>query len=229
MLVSQVDTPVVKNSSCTVTAYEGYECEDDISGWSNTSGVVSDEYSHTGDKSLKVISSDIYGVYAIDKVFSGSTLNQDGTYIFSTWVKVPSTSMTSQVNIDIRLNYTSGTYKYVGGKSYSGNSEWQLLRQMEVDLHKERGSNTINSIVAIARNSGLDSRTCYWDDMRFYPADALMQTFTYEPGTMNINSVTDENNNTKRFEYDGMGRLIKEYKTNSDVLIKAYNYHYSRE
>ena len=62
------------------------------------------------------------------------------------------------------------------------------------------------------------------DEVRVYPIEAQMYTYTYTP-QVGVISVTDPNSITTIYEYDSSGRLllIKDY--NKDI-IKKYDYHY---
>lgn len=50
------------------------------------------------------------------------------------------------------------------------------------------------------RNAG------YIDELRLYPSNASMTTYTYEP-LLGISSMCDSRNNIIYYDYDAMGRL----------------------
>lgn len=62
------------------------------------------------------------------------------------------------------------------------------------------------------------------DELRLYPIDAQMSTFTYDL-LVGMTSQTDPNGLTTYFEYDSLGRL-KYIKDNDGNILKEYNYHY---
>ena len=62
------------------------------------------------------------------------------------------------------------------------------------------------------------------DDVRFYPASALMTTYTYDP-LIGITSVTDAKNETTYYEYDALQRLMN-IKDKDGNIIKHTDYHY---
>jgi len=61
-----------------------------------------------------------------------------------------------------------------------------------------------------------------YDDVRIYPNDAQMSTYTYDPMT-GITSVTDMKGLTTYFEYDGLQRLMN-VKDKDGNIVKNYKY-----
>lgn len=62
------------------------------------------------------------------------------------------------------------------------------------------------------------------DEVRLYPKDARMTTYTYEP-LIGMTSMTDENNRTTFYEYDGFGRLRLIKDDNGNIIKRVcYNY-----
>jgi hypothetical protein len=68
------------------------------------------------------------------------------------------------------------------------------------------------------------SSKAYFDDLRFYPMDAQMTTYTYEP-LIGITSASDANNKPTFYNYDPFNRLsyVKDHQGN---ILKKYDYHY---
>ncbi len=64
------------------------------------------------------------------------------------------------------------------------------------------------------------------DEVRYYPKNASMVTHTYDPG-VGKTSECDDNNRIIRYEYDGLGRLIK-VRDQYYNLIKTYEYNYKQ-
>jgi YD repeat-containing protein len=66
-----------------------------------------------------------------------------------------------------------------------------------------------------------------YDDVRIYPADAPMTTYTYNPLTGTTSS-TDAKGQTTYYEYDGFQRLIN-IKNKDGYIIKHTDYHYQNQ
>lgn len=62
------------------------------------------------------------------------------------------------------------------------------------------------------------------DDVRIYPTDARIKTYTYEPG-LGITSVLDENGTAIFYQYDSFGRLWQ-VKNDKGGIEKQYTYNY---
>lgn len=63
------------------------------------------------------------------------------------------------------------------------------------------------------------------DELRLYPRDARMTTYTYEP-LVGITSQCDTNNSIVYYEYDGLGRLVLIKDLFKNILKKySYSYH----
>lgn len=63
------------------------------------------------------------------------------------------------------------------------------------------------------------------DEVRVYPVDALMTTYTYDP-LVGITSETDPSGRTILYEYDSFGRLIR-IKDENGKIMQEYKYNYA--
>jgi YD repeat-containing protein len=74
---------------------------------------------------------------------------------------------------------------------------------------------------------GIGSSSGAVDEVRVYPVNALMKTYTYDP-LFGITTSTDPNNVTTYYGYDQLGRLkwIKDHEGN---VLQSYEYHYQNE
>lgn len=65
----------------------------------------------------------------------------------------------------------------------------------------------------------------YLDEVRLLPEQAAMTSYTYDPATGNVTSITDERGNISKYEYDLMGRLIR-IKDEQGNILKQNTYQY---
>lgn len=68
--------------------------------------------------------------------------------------------------------------------------------------------------------------TGYIDELRLYPANAQMTTYTYLP-SIGISSECDVDNRVTYYQYDGLGRMQVE-KDQDGNIVKTYQYHYQQ-
>lgn len=68
----------------------------------------------------------------------------------------------------------------------------------------------------------IGEENAYVDEVRVYPQDARMTTYTYLPG-IGMTSQTDPNGHTVYYEYDALGRLSA-IRDNERRLLKSYQY-----
>ncbi|WP_118973654.1 RHS repeat domain-containing protein [Taibaiella koreensis] len=66
------------------------------------------------------------------------------------------------------------------------------------------------------------------DEARLYPADAAMRTLAYDPATGAVTTSIDESGNVTYYEYDGMGRLVRQRDANKNVT-RQYTYQYKAQ
>ncbi|HWK02145.1 MAG TPA: hypothetical protein VNS58_00845 [Puia sp.] len=134
---------------------------------------------------------------------TAATLNKSGlgigqNYIISYWSR-------------------NGAYSISGGNAVGSYLTGKLINGWTYYEH------TINATSATLSISG----TGAIDEVRLYPAGALMTTYTYKP-LIGISSECDADNRVSYYEYDGAGRL-KWIKDQDGNIIKTFNYHYKGE
>lgn len=67
----------------------------------------------------------------------------------------------------------------------------------------------------------------YIDDFRFHPVDAAVSSFTYDPVTWKVTSISDQSSLISYFEYDEIGRLTVVRDQNKNI-INLYHYNYGK-
>ena len=76
--------------------------------------------------------------------------------------------------------------------------------------------------VDLSRNTALSNS--YIDEIRLYPVDAQMVTYTYQNAQI-ITSKCDANNKVEYYEYDNYGR-VSQIKDQNKKVIKVFDYKY---
>jgi hypothetical protein len=200
-----------KNATTTECGYAGFENQE-APGWESfNSWSFNDDIENvkTGKYSAKVVGG------GPSKYFDVKTMaaNHSG-YKASVWVKGGTDAyLHIQVNDDYTLSKNIHNPDNPPG-------DWNLL---EVELPHVLYENSINASMKIKVYCGSSSKA-YFDDLRFYPMDAQMTTYTYEP-LIGITSASDANNKPTYYNYDPFNRLsyVKDHQGN---ILKKYDYHY---
>ena len=213
----------ILNATSKDCAYEGFEDEDNITGWLDTGSCsiyqsISDSVVYTGKYSLEVVSHPY--CYSGSKDFDADDLDTGTSYIFSLWIKAPVT----HDNIGIRINYkANGTWVNPSYNYYSDGGSWQYL-ECELDLSEIANLETLEAEWV---NIGSNQIKCYIDEIRFHPVNAEMLTYSFAP-LIGKTSETDINNVTSYYEYDGLGRITSVKDDDLD-LIAAKQFYYAHQ
>lgn len=151
--------------------------------------------------------------------------NLRGKYKFSAWVKGQGRLVTHAFKVDRIPVHTPTSQDF----NFLGDNEWHYI-EVELDLDLVRNQAFSNSptneqltlLFFVENTNATASMLC--DEMRVYPSNTLLKTFTYKP-LYGISSMTDANNITTYYEYDDFGRLklTRDYKGN---VTNMYQYKY---
>lgn len=112
---------------------------------------------------------------------------------------------------------TNGLFKTLTGLT---NGEYILSYWKKTGSSWNLNSQTVN-VTGTGYSISLSDQV---DDVKFYPKEAQMTIYTYEPG-LGITTATDVNNRITTYVYDKLGRLsfIKDDEQN---ILKTYSYNY---
>ncbi len=120
----------------------------------------------------------------------------------------------------------SPTLSDIGITAASGSALTVMMRK--ISSQYASGWYYVEAVINITSGGQLSlnfGSTTYIDELRLYPYDALMQTFTYDYRSSHIISTCDQTGKTMRYDYDDLDRLIGIYNhDNHFVQVNEYNY-----
>jgi len=188
----------VENATTYDIGFKNYEWKDN----GVIENYVVDVDAHTGKNCAKLAINQATGQ------FNKYNLSH-GKYVYSAWVK---SSGAGYIQIQDVYNSTNKITKVLPNSQ----GKWEYI---EVEITIGIGSaNLVASIV----NDG--SSIIYVDDVSFYPRDAQITTYTYEP-LVGMSTITDPKGYTIYYNYDAYGRLIAVKDAQGNILSEN-EYHY---
>ena len=158
------------------------------------------------------------GIYLFSS-FDENEFSSGKAYIISAWVK-----SNTNANVDISYQINGEKHYGVARNFHSGSGEWELLR---AEATIPNNYDWIKFHLQVPGVGSPHNNYAYFDDVRIYPGNGLGTSYTYDPATLQISSISDENSIPQYFEFDGFGRLIRQ--RDPEMKIKAeYSYYFSR-
>jgi hypothetical protein len=122
----------------------------------------------------------------------------------------------SKTGLTASTTYRLSYWSKGGAYTVSGSSSQQTGRTVNGWTYHEH---LVTGVTTVSVTGGAEI-----DELRVYPANAQMTTYTYEP-LYGMSSQCDINNKVSYYEYDTMGRL-KDVKDQDGNVIKTIDYHY---
>ena len=189
-------------------------------GSADGSGGTSTDYAYTGEQSYKL--SLVDPGYVSTHTSNMISVNAGQNYVISTMVMTPDYG-TNPITLVVTFYGSSGEISAVTDHSsgLNGPFGWALF------------SNTVTppsgatSMDVQFQTDVANPGSAYLDDIRIAPANALVYTYSFNPGTLDLIAATGPNNNPKYFEYDGLQRLTQVSNYDHEA-IDRYSYSYSR-
>ncbi|MBI3234156.1 MAG: hypothetical protein HYZ42_08960, partial [Bacteroidetes bacterium] len=73
--------------------------------------------------------------------------------------------------------------------------------------------------------NSVDPVATYFDDFRIFPEKGSMKTYVYDPVTLKLMAVLDENNYATFFEYDTEGNLVRTKRETEKGIVTIQENH----
>jgi len=202
-------------------AYSGAEDElgsnNFFNGDINIGGTINTNpsYVHTGAKSVKVVNGNGFQ-YEVPV----NKLDNTRDYWASVWVKSGNGTPASNESIFYTI---LGTAQLISGQISSPNPQGWQLATIKIPASAITGGTLI---VGCYNNS---SNPVYFDDIRFHPLNAGINSYVYDNFSGELTYILDNNNFFTKFEYDAAGRLVKTFRETQPEGIRPvsefiYNY-----
>lgn len=219
----------IMNASVKDCGFTSFESDDYLVFGNYAANIQND--GHSGAKSY-LLPANTFGP---GKDYMPSADVQNKKFIFSCWVKTNSNAagaigalvLYTNQSIGSGAIYPNVSGAYVGTAIYNTNNVWKYI-EIEID------PKAVKIAAGLPLTTNLGIRSFVWntgttvgiqiDDLRFYPKEARMTTYTHNP-LVGATSISDENNNSVFHEYDTFGRL-KIVKDQNGKILEKTEYHY---
>ena len=136
----------------------------------------------------------------------GSFAPDAGTYMVNLWVREDiNPQPPTYTNARIQISFTGNPLVYTFGTNPAKNKVIEGWQRIEQKFTIPTGATFVN--LKLINISG--TTDAFFDDIRIFPVDGQMKTYVYDPLTMRLSAVLDENNYATFYEYDEEGKLIR--------------------
>jgi hypothetical protein len=138
----------------------------------------------------------------------GSFAPDPGNYILSAWVREDvGPSPITYGNARVEVSFIGSPIVYNFGTDVAKNKVIDGWQRIEESFIIPGSASHVN--LKLINNSSLGGVNAYFDDIRILPKDGQMKTYVYDPITLKLSAVLDENNYATFYEYDEEGKLVR--------------------
>jgi YD repeat-containing protein len=187
--------------------------------WGSGLTAYDQSFSHNGRISGRIDAPGTAEVTSMSSKWLTISLTAPKKFHYSGWVY--SNGPTVEIYLFMKRAGETGYNSYVNNVYTPVRDKWVFL---EGDYAVPADVTQLN--IRIDNNGTLNGGNKVWfDDIRLYPSDAQMTTYTYEP-LVGVTSMADARGLTTSYEYDGFQRL-KTVRNNDGNIIKSICYNYA--
>ena len=191
--------------------------------------------SHTFTSASQPLKPGTYKVKVTNMGYNGytGTIEHNFSFVIHNTVDLNKT-IPFHTSFEDDVENVSNTEAKTGKKSHIGQYQVKIppsslgYDKVIVSYWKKDGSSAWEYIENLVDANGQDYYIPpynYLDEVRMYPVNARMTTYTYDLFYKQPTSIMKPNNHGEYYRYDGLGRLIDVHDENGD-LLSEYEYHY---
>ncbi|HWK02409.1 MAG TPA: hypothetical protein VNS58_02175 [Puia sp.] len=152
-------------------------------------------------------------------VISGGTLVTTGGITGNSSYTLSSGNSISKSGLNTSLNYVVTYWSKNGALSIAGTTATSGLTKKGWTFYQHK-------LAAGSASVSISGTNITMDELKLYPADASMKTFTYLPA-IGPSAICSANDLITYYEYDGLGRLLGVRDMDGNI-IKQYDYKYQQ-
>lgn len=205
----------VKNALANEIMYNGFE---EAGGWDANLTAYDATFKRTGLSSGRIDAPSATQVACMGTKWLSISLTAAKKFRYSAWVY--SNGPGAEILLFMKRAGETAAYTYVNSVVTTATGTWTYI---EKDYLVPADVTQLN--IRIDNNGALNGGTKVWfDDLRLYPSDAQMTSYTFNP-LIGMTSSTDSRNMTTFYEYDDQQRLMNVKDQKGQILSNnTYSY-----
>ena len=219
---SALPVAAIQNAKYKESSFNGFENNELLDNWTkDNSSNISNLEAKTGTYSLLAAAHSwaVSNNWYAENTGHDNEIELNKTYVASVWVYLTNSADIGENIFEMKEVNGGVIVRNDVGVATKAN-EWELIT---LECYLGNSSNYL----AVWASAYYADYPIYFDDIRFYPKDALMTSYSYDRGTFQLLSKADENNVITSYDYDDFGRLTG-IRNSQNSLINQYTYILSR-
>ena len=138
----------------------------------------------------------------------GSFAPDPGEYMLNIWVREDINPQPATYNnARVEISFTGDPLVHNFGTNPLKNKVIEGWQRIEEQFTIPINATFLN--LKLINTGGPGAPDAFFDDVRIFPKDGQMKTYVYDPLSMRLTAVLDENNYATFYEYDEEGKLIR--------------------
>ena len=206
-------------SECIFTSWEDRATGGLVMG-TGTAASIDVTTSHAGVNSLKLAKGTAGDPYVLTENTPSPGMTAAKKVRWEFWAKADAANTNSFTHLQ------ASDMTWYGDNAFIVGTTWQKFA-FEVTVPAGKQYHVVLR-APVSSGHAAKTGTIWYDDVRAYPSDAMMSSYTYDPVLGVPTSVTDANNNTSKTTYDDFGRVKAQYDAKGRK-VKENTYHLMNE